>query len=71
MDSGYLLKWVVPVEVQDEERPTSPALLRSSSSHTPYSKDASGTLLLLLLLEVYENGMRIVNDLRGVSGGPL
>ena len=71
MNSGYLLKWFIPVEVQDEERPTSPALLRSSSSHTPYSKDTSGTLLLLLLLEVYENGMGIVNDLRGVSGGPF
>ena len=71
MNSGYLLKWFVPVKVQDEERPTSPALLRSSSSHTPYSKDTSGTLLLLLLLEVYENGMGIVNDLRGVSGGPF
>ena len=62
---------LVFVEVQDEERPTRPALLRSSSSHTPYSKDTSGTLLLLLLLEVYENGMGNVNDLRGVSGGPF
>ena len=69
MNSGYLLNWFVPVEVQDEERPTSPALLRSSSSHTPYSKDTSGTLLLLLLLEVYENENG--NDLRGVSGGPF
>ena len=57
MNSGYLLKRIVSVEVQVEERPTSPVLLRSSSSHTPYSKDTSGTLLLLLLLEVYENGM--------------
>ena len=31
MNSVYLLKWFVPVEVQDEERSTSPALLRSSS----------------------------------------
>ena len=31
------------IEVQDEERSTSPAILRSSSSHTPYSKDTSGT----------------------------
>ena len=42
MNFGYLLKQIVSVEVQDEERPTSPALLRSSSSHTPYSKDTSG-----------------------------
>ena len=55
MNFGYLLKRIVSVEVQDEEMPTSPALLRFSSSHTPYSKDTSGTLLLLLLLEVYEN----------------
>ena len=34
MNSGYLLKWFAPVEVQDEERPTHPALLRSSTSHT-------------------------------------
>ena len=44
MNSGYLLKRLISVEVQDEERPTSPALLRSSSSHTPYSKDTSGNL---------------------------
>ena len=43
----------------------------SSQILLPYSKDTSGTLLLLLLLEVYENGMGIVNDLRGVSGGPF
>ena len=45
---------LISVEVQDEERPTRPALLRSSTSHTPYSNDTSGALLLLFLL-VYEN----------------
>ena len=45
---------LVSIEVQDEERPTRPALLRSSTSHTPYSNDTSGALLLLFLL-VYEN----------------
>src|SRR6185295_9948837 len=68
MNFGYLLKWFVPIEVQDEERPTSPALLRSSSSHTPYSKDTSG-VLPLLLQQVNVNG--IVNALGGVSGGPF
>ena len=45
---------LVSVEVQDEERPTRPALLLSSTSHTPYSNDTSGALLPLFLL-VYEN----------------
>ena len=53
---------LVSVEVQDEERPTRPALLRSSTSHTPYSNDTSGALLLLFLL-VYE--MRKNGSLRG------
>ena len=41
MNSGYLLKRIISVE--DEERLTSPAILRSSSSHTPYSNDTSGS----------------------------
>ena len=45
---------LVSVEVQDEERPTRPALLRSSTWRTPYSNDTSGALLLLFFL-VYEN----------------
>ena len=46
---------LVSVEVQDEERPTHPALLRSSTSHTPYSNDTSGSPTTTLLLEcVYE-----------------
>ena len=67
MNSGYLLKQIIPVEVQGEERPTSPALLRSSSSHTPYSNYTSGSLpsLYFLNFNVYPN------DLRGVSGGPF
>ena len=58
----------VSVEVQDEERPTRPALLRSSTSHTPYSKDTSG-VLPLLLQQVNVNG--IVNYLRGVREAPF
>ena len=54
MNSGCLLKWFVSVKLQDKERPTRPALLWSSTSHTPYSNDTSGVLLLLLLL-VYVN----------------
>jgi hypothetical protein len=56
---------LVSVEVQDEERPTRPALLLSSTSHTPYSNDTSGALLLLFLL-VYENERELrLNALRG------
>ena len=56
---------LISVEVQDEERPTCPALLRSSTSHTPYSTDTSGALLLLFLL-VYENEI-----CERVCGGPI
>ena len=67
MNSGYLLKWLISVEVQDEERLTHPALLRSSTLHTPYSNDTSRVLLLLLLMYVNEKEWM----LEGVSGGPL
>ena len=50
MNFGYLLKWIIPIEVQDEERPTSPALLILLLAHYLYSNDTSGVLLLLLLL---------------------
>jgi len=69
MNSGYLFKRLVSVEVQDEERPTRPALLRSSASHTPYSNVTSGVLLLLLLLECVWDWKS--ECLRGMSGGPF
>ena len=71
MNSGCLLKWFVPVEVQDEERPTRPALLWSSTSHT------SSTLMIQVESYYYsfslwnEWKLWMVNALRGCVEAPF